>query len=43
MNKPFNSQVFFIIFYEFHGTEIPKNRSSMTLDLEFTAVVIEEC
>ena len=43
MNKLFNSQVYFIIFYEFQGTKISQNRSSMTLDLEFTAVVIEEC
>ena len=43
MNKLFNSQVYFKIFYEFQGTEISRNLSSMTLDLEFTAVVIEEC
>ncbi len=43
MNKLFNSQVYFKIFYEFQETEISRNLSSMTLDLEFTAVVIEEC
>gem|GEM_PF-4970099 len=43
MNKLFNSQVYFKIVYEFQGTEISRNLSSMTLDLEFTAVVIEEC